>query len=152
MTPEQLTSVQAWIHYVPIVVTVLVFIAIVIAVARLMRNEDTDIQWADLISVLAHNGVQRADWNQIGKGGGVILCIALPFIYVYSPSMEAIGLAAVMGVALAYLGGVSAYAANLRSKQGSVETTKTTEADAVLRTTETTVQTPPVEPVVVVTK
>lgn len=137
-----LQTIQAWIHYVPIIVTVLVFIVIVIAVARVMRSDKTDIQWADLISVLAHNGAQRADWNQIGKGGGVILCIALPFIYVYSPGMDAIGLAAVMGVALAYLGGVSAYAANLRSKQGTVETVRTVEMAPVATVTQTRTETP----------
>lgn len=130
-------TLQSWLPYIPIVATILLFIVIVVAVARVFRNDENDIQWADLISVMAQNGKQKGDWNQIGKGGGVILCIALPFIYVYSPGMDAMGLAAVMGVALAYLGSVSAYAATLRSKQGSIETTRITEAAPLSRTTET---------------
>lgn len=132
-----LQTIQAWLPYVPIAATVILFIIIIVAVARVFRSTDNDIDWADLVSVMAQNGKQKGDWNQIGKGGGVILCIALPFIYVYSPSMDAMGLAAVMGVALAYLGSVSAYAATLRSKQGSIETTRITEAAPLSRTTET---------------
>lgn len=139
-----LQTIQAWLPYVPIAATVILFIIIVIAVARVFRSSENDIEWADLISVMAQNGKQKGDWNQIGKGGGVILCIALPFIYVYSPGMDAIGLAAVMGVALAYLGGVSAYAANLRSKQGTVETVRTTELAPVATVTEKRTETPTV--------
>lgn len=138
-----LQTIQAWLPYVPIAATVILFIVIVIAVARVFRNSDNDIEWADLISVMAQNGKQKGDWNQIGKGGGVILCIVLPFIYVYSPNMDALGLAAVMGVALAYLGGVSAYAATLRSRQGTVETVRTVEMAPVATVTQTRTETPP---------
>lgn len=145
MTPEQLASIQAWLHYVPIVATVLLFVVIVLAISRIFRNKDNDIQWADLISVMAQNGQQRGSWDQIGKGGGVILAVALPFIYVYNPNVEPLGLAAVMAASLLYLGGVSAYAATLRAKQGTIETVKTTEMAPVATVTETTVQTPPIE-------
>ena len=136
----------SWIVLIPIGVTVLLFIAIIIAIASVFRREDNSIEWADLISVRTQDGKQKGDWNQIGKGGGVILCVVLPFVYVYSPKMDAMGLAAVMGVALAYLGGVSAYAATLRSRQGSIEYTKTVEAAPATRTTETRVETPPIKP------
>lgn len=139
-----LQTIQQWLPYVPIAATAILFIIIVITVARVFRSTDNDIEWADLISVMAQNGKQKGDWNQIGKGGGVILCIALPFIYVYSPSMDAIGLAAVMGVALAYLGGVSAYAATLRSRQGTVETVRTVEMTPAATVTQTRTETPPV--------
>lgn len=145
MTEKHIAYLYPWVQYVPIIATALLFIVIVVAMVRIFRRTDNDIQWVDLISVMTQNGTQKADWNQIGKGGGVILCIALPFLYVYSPKMEAMGLAAIMGVALAYLGGVSAYAATLRSKQGSVETITTTEAAPATRTTETRVETPPIE-------
>lgn len=140
-----LQTIQEWLPYVPILATALLFIVIVVAIARAFRNDDNDIQWSDLISIRSQDGKQKGDWNQIGKGGGVILCIALPFIYVYSPGMEAVGLAAVMGVALAYLGSVSAYAATLRSKQGTVETVKTIEmipAAPAVTVTQTRTETP----------
>lgn len=145
MTPEQLASLQSWLHYVPIFATVLLFVVIVWAIARIFRNEANEMEWADLISVRTVDGKQKADWNQIGKGSGVILGVALPFIYVYNPNVEPFGLAAVMAASLLYLGGVSAYAATLRAKQGSIETTKTIEQAPVSRTTETRIETPPIE-------
>jgi hypothetical protein len=58
--------------------------------------------------------------------------------------MEAVGLAAVMGVALLYLGGVSGYAANLRAKRGSRETVTEPAAEPVpMKTTIT--ETPPIK-------
>lgn len=138
-----LQTIQAWLPYVPIAATVILFVIIVVAVSRVFRNNDNDIEWADLISVMAQNGKQKGDWNQIGKGGGVILCIALPFIYVFSPKMDALGLAAVMGVSLAYLGAVSSYAATLRARQGVVETVRTVEMAPVATVTQTRTETPP---------
>ena len=145
MKPEQFASVQSWLQYVPIFATALLFVVIVWAIARVFRNRENELEWADLISVRTIEGVQKADWNQIGKGSGVLLAVALPFIYVYNPNVEPFGLAAVMAASLLYLGGVSAYAATLRAKQGSVETIRTTEQAPVSRTTETRIETPPID-------
>lgn len=147
--PEWLASIQAWIHYVPIIATVLLFVIIVWGVARIMRSDSNPIEWADLVSALAHNGKQRGSWDAIGKGGGVILCMALPFIYVFSSEMTALGLVMVMTPPLLYLGGVSAYSASLRAKQGTVETVSSVELDPTspaVTMTQTRTQTPaPVE-------
>lgn len=145
MKPDQISALQPWLQYVPIFATALLFVVIVWAITRVFRNRENELEWADLISIRTIDGKQKADWNQIGKGSGVLLAVALPFIYVYNPTVEPFGLAAVMAASLLYLGGVSAYAATLRARQGSVETIKTTEAAPVSRTTETRIETPPLE-------
>lgn len=120
------------------------FVVILYALNRIINSDDNKLEWAHLISSRTIEGAQRASWNEIGKGLGVILCVWLPAVYVYSPKMDAGGLALVMGVALAYLGGVSGYAALLRSRQGGVETTKVTEIIPVSKVTETRTETQPI--------
>jgi len=123
----------------------IVFLVLIMAFVRVVNGEN-DLEWWHLVSTRAADGSQYADWNKIGQGLGVVLCVWLPAVYVYSPKMEAVGLAAVMGVALLYLGGVSGYAANLRAKRGSVETTRTTETPgAPSKVTEVKTETPPIK-------
>jgi len=123
---------------------VIAFLVLLLAFVRVVNGENNDLEWWHLVSTRAADGGQYADWNKIGQGLGVVLCVWLPAVYVYSPKMEAVGLAAVMGVALLYLGGVSGYAANLRSKQGSRETVTEPAAEPVpMKTTIT--ETPPIK-------
>jgi len=124
---------------------VLLFVGFVYALVKVVNSAANELEWWQLVSSRARDGVQYADWNKIGQGLGVVLCVWLPAVYVYSPKMEAMGLAAVMGVALLYLGGVSGYAASLRSKQGSVETTRVVEGETTVgKTTDTTVSLAPI--------
>lgn len=113
---------------------------LVFALWRIVNDEKNALEWYHLVSTKSADGTQAADWDKIGKGGGVFLCLLLPGLYAYSEKMDAIGLAALMTVALAYLGGVSAYGATLRARQGTTE--KITEpADpppGAVKTTETT--------------
>lgn len=127
-----------------VALSAIIVLLLLLAMVRIINSGDNDLQWWHLVSTKAADGGQYADWNRIGQGLGVVLCVWLPAVYVYSPKMEAVGLAAVMGVALLYLGGVSSYAATLRSKRGSVETTVQTESTPSKVVTETTLQTPPV--------
>ena len=100
-----------------------VVLAFVVLVVRVINSAGNELEWADLISTPDRNGGRpHADWNKIGQGFGVVVAVWMPAVYVYSPKMEALGLAAVMGASLLYLGGVSAYAATLRARQGSVTT------------------------------
>lgn len=126
-----------------VALTAVVVLLVMLAFVRIVNSEENHLEWWHLVSTRAADGQQYADWNKIGQGLGVVLCVWLPAVYVYSPKLEAGGLAAVMAVALAYLGGVSGYAATLRSRQGQTETTKTTETGAAKITTERTVETPP---------
>jgi len=123
---------------------VIAFLVLLLAFVRVVNGENNDLEWWHLVSTRAADGGQYADWNKIGQGLGVVLCVWLPAVYVYSPKMEAVGLAAVMGVALLYLGGVSGYAANLRAKRGSRETVTEPAAEPVpMKTTIT--ETPPIK-------
>jgi|GEM_PF-5565538 len=136
------------LHALVVALTAIIVLILLFALVRIINGANT-LEWTDLVSTIGRDGKQHADWNQIGKGLGAVLCTWLPAVYVYSPKLEAMGLAAVMGVALAYLGGVSGYAAMLRSKQGTVETTHTTEPapdPAATKVTEKTVETPPITP------
>lgn len=103
----------------------------------LIVNGKNDLEWWHLVSTKAGDGTQYADWNKIGKGGGVVLCMWLPAVYAYSDKMEAVGLAALLGVVLLYLGGVEGYAATLRARRGTTETV-TEPADPPPGATKTT--------------
>jgi len=96
----------------------LFFLLVLIFIAHIM-NSKNDLQWFHLVSVRADDGKQYASWNQIGQGMGVVVSVWMPFLYVNSPKMDALGLAAVMGVSLLYLGGVSGYSKYIRAKQNS---------------------------------
>ena len=119
---------------------VIIVLLIAYAFIRVVNSLDNNLEWSQLVSSRGQDGRQYADWNKIGQGCGVILCVWLPAVYAHSERADAVGLSAVMGVALLYLGGVSSYAATLRARRGTTETTKTTEMPS--RVTETTTETP----------
>lgn len=99
-----------------------------VAIVKIINSNHNDLEWADLFSTVSVvDKKQHADWDKIGKGCGVMLCVWMPVVYSYSPKMDATGLALLLGVVLLYLGGVSAYSATLRSRQGSVLTTTLNE-------------------------
>lgn len=104
---------------------VIIVLLIAFAFVRVINSLDNDLEWAHLVSSKARDGKQYADWNKIGQGCGVILCVWLPAVYAHSDRADAVGLSAVMGVALLYLGGVSSYAATLRARHGATETIST---------------------------
>lgn len=105
---------------------VIMVLLIAYAFIRVVNSLDNDLEWSHLVSSKARDGKQYADWNKLGQGCGVILCVWLPAVYAHSEKADAIGLSAVMGVALLYLGGVSSYAATLRARRGTTETTNET--------------------------
>lgn len=95
------------------------FIAAIIGMAVMMHSETNTLEWADLISTRGiADGKQHADIDKVGKVCGVVLAVWLPSLYAHSEKMDAGGLTLVMAASFAYLGGVSAYSAWLRSKQG----------------------------------
>lgn len=107
---------------------------------RIFNDPKNPLEWWHLVAT-NRDGQIFASWNQIGQGAGVALSIWMPSIYANSPKMDATGLALVMGTSLLYLGGVSSYAAKLRSKAGGSDVTVTTESSPSSTTTERTVTT-----------
>jgi hypothetical protein len=91
---------------------------------HMISKESNSLQWEHLISSKGIDGRQYVDWNKIGQGMGVVLAVWLPFIYASSNSMDGTGLAAVMGVSLLYLGGVSSYATSVRARREEREAEK----------------------------
>ena len=126
-----------------IALSAIAILLVIWAFVRLMNANNT-LEWYQLVSSKLPDGTQSADWNQIGKGVGVCICVWLPAMYAYSSKMEPYGLTAVMSAALLYLGGVSSYAATLRSKQGSIETSKVTESSPLATVTEKITQNAPI--------
>lgn len=134
------------LHTLVMALSAIVVLLFAWGLVRVINNAKNSLQWEHLVSVRAADGTQYADWNRIGQGLGVVLCVWLPAVYVYSPKMDAGGLAMVMGVALAYLGGVAGYASTLRAKQGSVETSKVTTESAGTTVVDKVVETAPIAP------
>lgn len=133
-------------HSIVMAVTGVIFLIFILSFVRTINN-NADLAWGDLVSSHGMDGKRHPSWNEIGKGLGVILCFWLPAVYVYSPKMDATGLALILGVVLAYLGGVSGYAASLRAKQGGVQKTTVTEPvpdPSISKITETVMQNAPV--------
>lgn len=114
------------------------------ALVRVINGEDNGLSLADLVSRRGLDGKQYASWDPIGKGVGVLLCAVLPTSYAFSDRADAGGIALILTVVLAYLGGVSGYAATLRARQGTTETTRVTEPSVAdqMKTTVTKVETP----------
>ena len=102
--------------HIGVIITLLFFFIASFAFMRVMNNDNNDLAWHHLISTGAKDGKTYADWNKIGQGCGVIVATWMPFLYVHTDKSEATGLALVMGVSLAYLGGVSAYSTSLKAK------------------------------------
>jgi hypothetical protein len=123
-------------------VFVIIILLLAYAFIRVVNSLDNNLEWSQLISSKGQDGKQYADWNRIGQGAGVVLCVWLPAVYAHSDRADAVGLAAIMGVALAYLGGVSGYAATLRARRGTIETIVETPAPSSSKKTTTETPTP----------
>lgn len=122
----------------------IIVLMLLYALFRIINSADNPLKVWELLATRGQDGLPHPDWDKIGKGVGVMLCVWLPGVYAYSDKMEAGGLAAVMGVALTYLGAVSSYSATLRAKQGSVVTETKTEL-LPAKVTETKTEMPPIK-------
>jgi hypothetical protein len=110
---------------------------------RVIGNDATTIIMADFISTRGDDGLQHGDLNKVGQIVGIVVAAMSVLMYADSINVEPTGLAALLGVALAYLGAVTMYASFLKSKRGTVETTRVTEpVTAPAKVTETKTQTP----------
>ena len=89
---------------------------------RIIHSDSTAIFWADFISTRGADGVQHGDINKVGQWAGIFIAFMSVFMYADNEKVEPIGLSALLGVALLYLGGVATYAATLRSKRDVVTT------------------------------
>ena len=129
-------------------INALILLVVIWTFVRVVANEKNTIVWADFISSRGHDGEQRGDLTKVGQLVGIVVSAVTVLMFADSEKVEPVGLSALLGVALVYLGGVTAYSNYIRSKQGVVETSRTTEPipdPAVTKTTETVTETPPIK-------
>jgi uncharacterized protein YuzE len=91
-----------------------VFFLLLYGMIRVISNEDNTIEWWHFFSSKAADGQTYADIDKLGKIVGIIVSSAIMLIMTKHDKMDAI----ILGVYLAYVGGVAGYSAYLRSKQG----------------------------------
>lgn len=128
-------------------INALILLMVIWTFVRVVANEKNTIVWADFISSRGHDGEQHGDLTKVGQLVGIVVSAVCVLMYADSDKVEPVGLSALLGVALLYLGSVTAYSAYIRSKQGTVETSRTTEPapdPATTKVTDTVTQTPPI--------
>lgn len=128
-----------------VALTAIIVLILMMAFVRLIRSQENPLQAWEFFATRGSDNLPHPDWDKVGKGIGVAMCIWLPAIYAYSDKMDAAGIALVMGVALGYLGGVASYSATLRARQGSVITETKTEPAVPTKITETKTEMPPIK-------
>ncbi len=84
---------------------------------HLIKRDDNDLTWDDLVSVRGVDGKNHADWTKIGQGAGVFIAVFIPLQYAINDKFDPVQGALLMGAALVYLGGVAAYSSTLRAKR-----------------------------------
>ena len=124
-------------------INLLILLLLVWILFRVINDTGNLIEWADYISTRGTDGKQHGDINKVGQWAGILIAVMSVMMYADNETVDATGLAALLGVALLYLGGVAGYAANLRSRQGTITTVTEPVIDTV--PTKTTVtESPPV--------
>ena len=106
----------------------LALLVLMLLLHRVISSKENTLEWADLVSSYSIiDGRRHADWDKIGKGGGVITAVYLPLAYANSDSFDPVAGSLLLLTSLAFLAGVDGYRAYLQSKQGMVQTTTITE-------------------------
>lgn len=124
-------------------INLLILLVLIWILFRVINDEGNLIEWADYISTRGSDQKQHGDINKVGQWAGIFIAVTSVMLYADNVTVDATGLAALLAVALLYLGGVAGYAANLRAKQGTVVTV-TAPADEPVGPMKTTVtETPP---------
>ena len=103
-------------------INLLILLVLVWILFRIINDTGNLIEWADYISTRGTDGKQHGDINKVGQWAGILIAMMSVMMYADNETVDATGLAALLGVALLYLGGVAGYAAKLRANQGSMTT------------------------------
>ncbi|MDO8682412.1 MAG: hypothetical protein Q7N50_02890 [Armatimonadota bacterium] len=118
----------------------LFFIALLWVFYRWMQGEN-GIEWRDFISARGADGQFHGDTNKLGQCTGIVIGSWSLILVSANAKSDFIGFAAVLGAYFAFVGCVAGYAAYLRSKATTMQTTVTTEpADPPMKTTTKTVE------------
>ena len=120
-------------------INLLILLVLIWILYRVIEDEGNLIIWSDFIASMGLDCKQHGDLNKLGQLAGIFLAVQSVLMYANGDKADGVGLAAVLGVSLAYLGGVSAYAASLRSKRERATVTTVTEPAPDPSVTKTTV-------------
>ena len=114
-----------------------IFLLALLLVFYKWMQGDNGIQWRDFVAAEKPDGTYRGDINRVGQCCGVVVSVFAIVSTAPKAHTDYAGFALVLTACLAFLGGVAAYAATLRSRQGRVETVTTTEPSQPVKKTVT---------------
>lgn len=119
------------------------FVAMIWFFYRVVERSE-DMEWKEFISTKGSDGKNHPDWDKVGKGVAVI--IGSWAIVAIAPNVKTdfVGFSVLLGSYFAFAACTSGYAAYLRSKSATMQTTTTVEPVPDPQKT-TTVVTEPVE-------
>lgn len=108
----------------------LFFLALLLGFYRWMNSADTNLEWRDFVSTRGPDGIHHGDANKVGQMAGIVAVVFIMILTAPKAYTDFTGFATMLVACLGFLGGVAAYAANLRAKSGRIETTTTVEPAA----------------------
>jgi hypothetical protein len=126
-------------------INMIILLLLLWILVRIVSNDKNLIIWADYVSTRGQDGNQHGDINKIGQLAGIVLAVVVVLMYADNTMVEPVGLSALLGVSLVFLGAPTMYAGFIRSKQGGVESTRITEMAPSSRVTETLSQSAPID-------
>lgn len=77
-------------------------------------NDDNPLDWWQFISTKGSDGQHYGDIDKLGKVVGIVVSSVIMLMVTYASKMDAV----LLGVYLAFVGGIAGYSAYLRVKQG----------------------------------
>lgn len=119
------------------------FLGVIWAFYRYMDSGSNPLYWWHFFASKGADGQYYADLNKLGQVTGIAVGSFAIVQLSAGANKDFIGFAAVLAAYFTFVGGVSGYAAFLRSKSGRTETTTTTEPAPVAPVRTTTVTTEP---------
>jgi hypothetical protein len=120
----------------------LFLLALLWAFYRWMQGPN-GLEWRDFISSRGADGLWHGDTNKLGQVTGIAFGSVSIVMISANAKSDFVGFAAVLTAYFAFVGGVAGYAAFLRSKAVSMQTTTVTEPATDQRTTTTVVEPSP---------
>ena len=130
---RELVDPQALFPAVVLLVLTLAFIHIM--------NSNNPLQWWHYVATKGGDGHYIADVDKLWQNVGAAIASVAIILLAYRGTLEW----AIFAAYLAFVGGVRGYGAYLKSKEGSITSTRTTEpAPGPQKVTESKIQTPPI--------
>jgi hypothetical protein len=99
-----------------LILLVLAFVLLLTILHKVMKEKENGLEWWQFISTRASNGKNYADIDKLGKVVGIFVSSW----YIIKMGMDSKPDASVLGVYLAFVGGIAGYSAYLRSQRDVV--------------------------------